>query len=166
MSEKRKIFWKTILTNVLSMLVAVLIYSIVCLIWHPFVVSGDSMYPTYKSGDIVQCETNTNAGPIERGEVVIIRKKMQPYLKRIVALPGDTVEIYNGDLYVNAKKITEYNYPRIEKSGILTAALSLKENEYFCLGDNINHSSDSREFGTITLKDIKYRVVKKIYEKK
>ena len=66
------------------------------------------------------------------------------YVKRVIALPGDTVQIKNGSLYVNGLLYKYVEYDKIEDAGITENPITLGNNEYFTLGDNINNSEDSR----------------------
>lgn len=66
------------------------------------------------------------------------------YVKRVIALPGDTVQIKNGSLYVNGLLYKYVEYDKIEDAGIAENPITLGNNEYFTLGDNINNSEDSR----------------------
>lgn len=66
------------------------------------------------------------------------------YVKRVVAVPGDTVQIKGGVLYVNGISYKEVSYDKIEDAGIAENSYTLENNEFFTLGDNINNSEDSR----------------------
>ena len=80
------------------------------------------------------------AFPIRHG------KKRQYYLKRIIALPGETVQIKNGFIYLNGQKLEEsYGLTPIQRSGLAKQKKTLKKNEYFLLGDNRADSLDSRD---------------------
>ncbi len=94
----------------------------------------------------------------ERGDVIVFRpppphnSKASPFIKRIIALPGDTVEIKNGSVYVNGSQLDEpylkepphYTYPQHE----------IAEDNYFVLGDNRNNSNDSHTGWTVPRENI------------
>jgi signal peptidase I len=83
------------------------------------------------------------------------------YIKRIVGLPGDRVEIKDGSIYINSQKIDEPYLTSNEQTKTVAKDLDikLKEDEYFVLGDNRNHSRDSREIGPVP----KQNIVSKIW---
>lgn len=66
------------------------------------------------------------------------------YVKRVVAVPGDTVQIKNGSLYINGLLYKGVEYDKIEDAGIAENPITLENGEFFTLGDNINNSEDSR----------------------
>lgn len=66
------------------------------------------------------------------------------YIKRVVAIPGDTVQIKDGLLYVNDLLYKDYSFDKIEEAGIADELLTLEQDEYFTIGDNVNNSEDSR----------------------
>lgn len=82
------------------------------------------------------------------GDVVVFlpngNQNSHYYIKRIAAKPGDTVAIRNGIFYVNGEAYDEVALDKIADAGILENELSLEENEFFVIGDNINNSEDSR----------------------
>jgi signal peptidase I len=82
------------------------------------------------------------------GDVVVFlpngNQNSHYYIKRIVAKPGDTVVIRDGILYVNNIPYEDTDLDKIADPGILVNELTLEENEYFVVGDNINNSEDSR----------------------
>ena len=124
---------------------------------HPVSVSGISMEPTYHDGDIL--ETKTDGYPITYGSVVIIMHDGKRLIKRIAALGGDTVRITDGILYVNG--VPEHAcFPAIEDPGIASEEIQVPEGFVFLLGDNRNHSKDSRVIGPLPESSIRGVVTK------
>lgn len=119
------------------------------------VVNGNSMYPTLKNHQIYLL--NKTPKNYNRNEIIVFKSEQlgKHLIKRVIGLPGETVQIIDGEVYINKEKLSEIkNFDIMEKSGVFTNAYTLKENEYFVLGDNRNHSSDSRVIGAVKLKDI------------
>lgn len=98
------------------------------------------------------------------GDVVVFKpngnEKIHYYVKRVVATPGETVQIRGGKLYVNDELFTEFDFGKIETAGLAEAPYVLGENEFFVLGDNPNSSEDSRSgnVGAVSGDDIVGRV--------
>lgn len=111
---------------------------------------GSSMKPSLVSGQQVLVDrVSSFLGSVRRGEVVAFypggNEQAHPYVKRVVALPGETVQISDGQLLINGKPAEEEGeYDKIEDPGIAAAGLTLGDDEYFVLGDNRNSSEDSR----------------------
>lgn len=161
--------------NVFSFILEILKISLIALaivipiryfLFQPFFVKGESMDPNFANGDyLIVDEISYHFRAPERGEVVVFRAptdQSQRFIKRIIGLPGETVNINNG-------KITIYNNSGnkiLDESGYLgntttggDMSVALKSNEYFVLGDNRPFSFDSRMFGPITKESIIGRVV-------
>ena len=83
----------------------------------------------------------------KQGDIVVFypngNRNTHYYVKRVVAVPGDSVLINQGKLYVNGR-VTDYHYDKIADPGIAENELTLGEDEFFVLGDNCNNSEDSR----------------------
>lgn len=125
----------------------------------PVRVDGDSMNKTFKNGDILILY---KLSKIERFDVIVLHeeKDNEKIIKRVIGMPGDTVAIKDGEIYINDEKIDdEYAY------GMTTDydRITLKSDEYFILGDNRLISKDSRYFGPIKEKEIKGKVIFRIF---
>lgn len=93
--------------------------------------------------------------PPERGEVVVFNFPYNPsrdFVKRIIGIPGDSVEIRAGRTFVNGKQINE-SYARLDDYDEMDA-LEVPANSFFVMGDNRMHSNDSRDWGTVPLENI------------
>ena len=113
-------------------------------------VHGESMFPTLQDGDhLLMDKVSYRFKEPERFDVIVFSyqyKENTYYIKRIIGLPGDTVKISNGVIYVNGKALIEhYGNDSIEDPGLAANEIVLEEGEYFVLGDNRNSSIDSRE---------------------
>ena len=112
------------------------------------VMAGDSMEPTLYNRQVVYVDKVTyNVKAPGHGDVVVFTpngNKNQIYsVKRVVAVPGDTVKISGGVLYVNGEEEDRYT-DSIADAGLASDELSLGEDEFFVMGDNPNSSEDSR----------------------
>ena len=113
-------------------------------------VSGESMKNTLDHGDqlIVDKITYRFRDP-ERFDIIVFPfhyKENTYYIKRIIGLPGETVQIADGTIYINGQVLEEsYGREVMQDPGIAAEPITLGEDEYFVLGDNRNQSSDSRD---------------------
>ncbi len=154
---------KSFFKSFVPVIAGVILYIILFNIFHPFVVSGPSMEPTFHDGDVVICYHPLEKRTIGIGDVVVCQAGYKKIIKRVVACPGDSIYIQNGNLYVN-DGLSPYQFEPIEDAGLIADKLILLDDEYFCLGDNRNNSNDSRKFGVFTPKTIKYIVKKRIWK--
>lgn len=132
-------------------------------IFQPNQVKGVSMEPTFQSGDyIITSKITYKFKKIERGDVVVFNSPKNPdieYIKRIIGLPGDKIEVRDGKVYLNNQLLSE-NYiaskTNLWDNGYLKEGepIFVPENFVFVMGDNRPRSSDSREFGPIPISSI------------
>ena len=136
---------------------------------RPFTVSGASMYPTLHNGDRMVL---SKVGDIHRFDVVILKAPDEnvEYIKRVIGMPGDTVEMKSGVLYINGKKVDQpfINTEALAKQTVfiddftlesLTGESKVPEGKYFVLGDNRGVSKDSRMIGFIDRSEIEGKAV-------
>ena len=124
-------------------------------------VLGSSMMPTLSSGDLlVASKIDYRLHPPERGDIVVLQNPglhSEDYIKRVVGMPGDHVLIRDGHIYINGSELVEpyVNQPwSLTRSLLQTPTASdgqiVPPDSYFVLGDNRDHSNDSRTFGYIS----------------
>lgn len=124
---------------------------------QPFIVDGESMQPTFQDQEYILVDKLSYRfhGP-ERGDVVVFHPpggEQENFIKRVIGLPGDQVEIRGHRIFVNGQLLAE-DYTRIDSSLTDTTedtiiTRDLNDNEYYVLGDNRDHSKDSRDLGGI-----------------
>ncbi len=131
-------------------------------VFQPFLVRGDSMEPNYHSGDyLIVDQLSYRLRSPERGEVIVLKFPFdlsQRFIKRIVGLPGETVEVKDGKVLVygeeegqrDAVVLDESIYLPLDLTTPGSARIDLKKQEYFVLGDNRPFSSDSRKWGVLS----------------
>lgn len=123
-------------------------------LFQPFVVEGSSMEPNFHHGEYLFIEkVSYRLHEPERGDVVVFKYPNNPninYIKRIVALPGETVRIENGFITVDGKLLEEPYLADGTKTTVnrdpeATFEITLPDDKFFVMGDNRDHSSDSRD---------------------
>ena len=143
----------------LIVLLAFFMGQLVKYIFCPFIVSGNSMFPTYKDRQLVFGSRNYEYSELTPGVIVCFKYKSSEsthtiiLIKRIVAKENDTLYIKDGILYVNDKE-SPYQFEPITNAGILSEPYTVPHGYVFCMGDNRNHSSDCRDFGAINFSEI------------
>lgn len=113
-------------------------------------VDGSSMETTLSDGDnLIVDKISYRFRDPKRYEIIVFPyqyKENTYYIKRIIGLPGETVQVKDGYVYINGEQLDEhYGNELMVDPGTATEPITLGEDEYFVLGDNRNHSSDSRE---------------------
>jgi signal peptidase I len=145
--------WELVRFAIIAILVVIPIRVFIA---QPFVVSGSSMYPTFKNADyLIVDEASYHLGEPKRYDVVVFRypgDTSKFYIKRIIGLPGETVDVTSDTVTITNtenKNGLVLPQPFIGSSSVKNAHEVLKENEYFVMGDNRGASSDSRYWGPV-----------------
>ncbi|MCI5108720.1 MAG: signal peptidase I [Candidatus Pacebacteria bacterium] len=122
---------------------------------QPFLVNGQSMYPTFNNGDyLIVDQLSYRFEDPERGSVLIFRYPNDPstfFIKRIIGLPGEKIEIEGNVVKIDGEVLSE-EYVKLTKTDNLSVTLA--PDEYFVMGDNRSGSSDSRYWGPLEKKHI------------
>jgi signal peptidase I len=160
-----------------TLLLTALIFFAVNFFLPRFKIHGQSMDNTYHEGQFIAVSRVPYFwGAPQRGDVVVLvppssniantwerligKAAETDYIKRIIAMPGETIEIRNGQVLINGQVLE--NEPYIKEpmfSGGTLAPLTLKDNEVFVMGDNRNNSSDSRSFGSLPIERLVGKVM-------
>ena len=135
-------------------------------VFQPFFVRGQSMEPNFYQGDyLIIDELSYQFRAPQRGEVIVFKYPQDPsqrYIKRIVGLPGETIAIQEGKVFISQDGVdqpleeTGYLSQVVQTSGDIQ--ITLNKEEYFVLGDNRSLSADSRRWGTLPEENIIGRV--------
>lgn len=138
---------------------------------QPFIVSGASMETTFHDNEYLIVDQLTyHFDEPERGDVIVFRYPKDHskfFIKRIIGIPGDTVIIDGSTVtivneeYPQGKTLTENYISSMVKGGNYT--VELKEDEYFVMGDNRDHSSDSRMWGALNRDEIVGRALFRLF---
>ena len=142
--ESNRLHWLTEWAVDCAVMVALACYLVFCF-GSRIEMNGSSMKPVLESGDVVLMNRlSYDIGKPNRLDVVVFeREGQQPGIKRIIGLPGETVQIKNGSIYINGELL---------KAGAAEYPVELGEDEYFLLGDNRESSEDSRFSGIGNIK--------------
>lgn len=151
--------FKEILTFIV--LAIIIVVPIRLFVAQPFVVEGESMHPTFESGDyLIVDELTYHISAPKRGDVVIFRYPNDPnvfYIKRIIGLPGETVHINHGQTTVTKVDGTTVTLDEsyvVSEDATYTEDSTLGPDQYFVMGDNRPRSSDSRIWGPLPKKNM------------
>ncbi len=157
MSEKKICLLKDFLSLVACFAIALIMAVCIRLFVFELVrVDGNSMKPTLYDGQTLFVEKiSLHTNQIQRGDIVIVHYpgRSGAYVKRVVALAGDVVEVKDGYLYLNGVK-QEEPYTLDETMHWDTEKTVVPEDCYYVMGDNRNDSMDSRSIGSITKEDM------------
>lgn len=126
---------------------------------QPFSVNGDAMNPIYKNNDYLL--VNMFNHEFNRGDVIVFEtsNRGEYFIKRIIGVPGEKIEIKEGKVFINDSVFNDIYYSGITDRNVL---INLNQNQYFVLGDNRERSRDSRDFGAIDKKSIMGKILYKV----
>ena len=146
--EEKKLKWKTIGKDLLEY---ALIIVVVLLIKHfiicPIKVTGDSMNPTLEDKDLMILDViGYKINGLKRFDIVVFKYDGEKLIKRVIGLPGDTVEYRGSNLYINGEEMGE-DFRHYTTKDFYQE--KIPEGYYFVLGDNRTNSKDSRVFGLV-----------------
>lgn len=167
-SAQNKSFLENLKEHIVDFIQTLVVFgAIMALIYlfiaQPHKVSGRSMVPTFADGDFIITDKITyKFRPPEKGDIIVLknpRDESQDFIKRIMATPGDTIKVENKLVYLNGALLNESYLPpdtQTSAGSFLNEGNIVKagENQYLVMGDNRDHSSDSREWGGITKEEI------------
>lgn len=145
MKKLIKEIWPYVVIIVVVLLVKAYIFT-------PVIVNGPSMMDTLHNKDVMILDKiGMRLNGIDRFDIVVIETDHAKIIKRVIGLPGETIEYKDNQLYINDKKVEDsygndvtYDFERVK----------IPEDSYYVLGDNRTDSVDSRILGTISKKDI------------
>jgi signal peptidase I len=136
-----------------SLLLILAIYTVFNLTTARYVVVGASMEPSFHSGELIIVNRAAYLfGSPARGDVIIFHNPSDPaedYIKRVIGLPGETVRIQDGRVYVNQLELDEPYIREFCANHQCDGTWQLDHEHYFVLGDNRNHSRDGHIFGPL-----------------
>lgn len=129
--------------------VILLAFVIVQFCFQTVTVRGESMQPTYYDGDVVVVNKLLyhfkSPARMDAAVIELENGSVSHYsVKRVVGLPGETVKIEDGKIYINDKELTGFTDEEILTAGLAAYSVTLSDDEYFVMGDNCNNSEDSR----------------------
>lgn len=159
--KSTKPMWRDILEIIIT---AFLIYGILSVFFVFSTVNQSSMYPTFEDGNfIVATRSFLSGNTFERGDIVLFKSDDgRVFIKRVIALPGDRLDVQEGKVYINNK---EFDEDYIDDDVLTTPSMSttIHEDCYFVMGDNRYNSIDSRDFGEVDASRIIGRVRMRIF---
>ncbi len=141
--------WEIVQTLVLAGLLIVLFRTFV---FQNFIVEGNSMLNTLLPGErVIVSRIHYLIGEPQRGDVIVFQYPRDPsrdFVKRIIGMPGETIAIRNGQVFINGKALPPETYTT-NRTRDDFPPFTLGEDEYFVMGDNRGGSSDSRSWGPL-----------------
>lgn len=144
--------------DTISMIAIVALWVVFMYCFQVVEVSGISMQPTFQDGDrLLMNRVIYHITEPKRGDVVMVNLEDMSILKRVVAVPGETIDIKDHAIFIDGKQIEIEEEEGTILPGELTYPITLGEDEYFVMGDNVEVSLDSRssEVGVVERDEIR-----------
>lgn len=148
------------------LIVASILLVLYMFVVRPFQVNGESMYPNFKDGEwVLTSLVGVYFHTIQLGDVIVLRANAaqegdHDFIKRVIGVPGDTVSLQGGNVYLNGKMFDQSKFLKVDVVTYGGAFLQqdgsalVPQDSYFVMGDNRPYSSDSREWGFVKKADI------------
>lgn len=156
--QEEKASLKGLLIDLVEVIGTALVLTFVILIFiQPSIVEGCSMFPTLHDNDKLLL---WKLGSIDRNDIVVFDShdlENNKYVKRVIGIAGDEITIQDSIITVNGTTLDETYINEPSFNG--DVSLTVPEDEIFVLGDNRNHSNDSRAFGTVKLDDVDGKMI-------
>lgn len=152
MGKKMKSFvreWVTTLLIAVSIMMVVRLF-----LFAPYEVHGESMYPTFEGEELlIVNKWIYDVSTPDYGDIVVFHTAEQrDFIKRVIGLPGDQIAVREGQLFRNGKPVQEpYTNEEIQQN---LHEVIVPKDHVFVMGDNRNHSRDSREIGPVNMKEV------------
>ncbi len=158
-NQKKDSFWDLVRFIIIAVLIVLPIRMLVA---QPFIVSGSSMFPTFKDNQyLIVDQISYKFEEPNRGDVVIFRYPLDPskfFIKRAIGLPNETVSMKSGVITITKTDGTTFvldePYLESDRESRDTMSVTLGDDEYFVMGDNRIASSDSRTWGVLPRKNM------------
>ena len=148
-SELGRWVWEIVQTLVLAGLLIVFFRTF---LFQNYIVEGNSMVETLHPQDrLIVSRISYILGEPQRGDIIVFQYPYDPerdFVKRVIGLPGETVAIQNGVVFINGKPLPPEDYVKLPSYDSMSST-TLAEDEYFVMGDNRAGSSDSRSWGAL-----------------
>jgi len=155
-NEQKRGVWRYLFDIFETVLLSILLFLAINAISARIRIESISMQPTLYEGDfVIVNKLAYKFGYPSRGDVIIFRyppdPEREPYIKRVIGLPGDKIHAANSTIYINDVPLEE---PYIKAAPNYSGMWTVPEGQLFVLGDNRNHSSDSHNWGMVPLENV------------